>query len=488
VRALAPAVGVPFVTTAAGRSSIRTWLLGSSGVTVVGTAALAAVVSGDGPVVVIYAATAINAVAVCCVRPLVTALMPTLITRPAELVATNAAAAMVDGISSVAGPVVAGVALATLGSAPALWIAALLAVAAAAVVTVFQTEDDGGHHARPSSAFAGFREMASSESVPLVVVLSVAQTFVRGALNVLVVVYAVESLDLRSGGVGLLLGAIGVGGLIGFPVAVRVVGAGALGRSLAVALVLWGAPIAISAAVDHGFVAVLLFAVIGLGNSMVDISSDTLLQRLVPRGSLASVAGTFDSALYAGMGLGAIVAERLLNAFGIATALTATGLLLPALALLTWRRLRNTDHVLRGRNADIALLQIHGIFSPVVMSTVDHLARAMAREAYGAGDVIMRKGDAGDRFLVIETGEVEIRDDHGVVAVLGPGDGFGELSLLRDIPRTATAIAASDVVARSLRRDDFLTGVSSHRSAEEAAAALADERLRELEERQSGQA
>jgi CRP-like cAMP-binding protein len=67
-----------------------------------------------------------------------------------------------------------------------------------------------------------------------------------------------------------------------------------------------------------------------------------------------------------------------------------------------------------------------------------------ARRSFDAGDTIVQRGDAADEMFVIRSGEVEIRRD-ALVARLGPGDFFGEMSLLESLPRDADAVAVSAV-------------------------------------------
>ena len=179
------------------------------------------------------------------------------------------------------------------------------------------------------------------------------------------------------------------------------------------------------------------------------------------------------------MAAGALAAERLLALFGLRTALVVVGLMLPGLALASWRMLAAVDRDVSSRDGDARLLQFHGIFSPLVMSAIDHLAATMGREEYRAGETIIRKGDFGDRYLLIESGTVEIVDDGTLLAVLGPHEGFGELALLDDAPRNATAIARSDVCVRTLRREDFLAAVRSHGQVHEAVHTAAAQRRRE---------
>ena len=66
----------------------------------------------------------------------------------------------------------------------------------------------------------------------------------------------------------------------------------------------------------------------------------------------------------------------------------------------------------------------------------------------------------GDRFYVIETGAADVIGDGRLVTTLGPGDGFGEIALLRRVPRTAMVRAATDLELQALTCDRFLPVVT----------------------------
>jgi CRP-like cAMP-binding protein len=94
-----------------------------------------------------------------------------------------------------------------------------------------------------------------------------------------------------------------------------------------------------------------------------------------------------------------------------------------------------------------------------------------------AGSVIVKQGDSGDRFYVVVEGEVDVEVDGARVSDLGPGGYFGEIALIRDVPRTATATARTDVVLYALEREDFLAAVTGHAPSEAAAENVASARL-----------
>jgi CRP-like cAMP-binding protein len=100
------------------------------------------------------------------------------------------------------------------------------------------------------------------------------------------------------------------------------------------------------------------------------------------------------------------------------------------------------------------------MLQPLPLPAIEHLARGLEPVQVPAGQAVFGQGDPADRFYVIETGAADVLGDGHVVATLGPGDGFGEIALLRRVPRTATVRAATDLQLQALTSDRFLPVVT----------------------------
>jgi CRP-like cAMP-binding protein len=84
------------------------------------------------------------------------------------------------------------------------------------------------------------------------------------------------------------------------------------------------------------------------------------------------------------------------------------------------------------------------------------------------GEAIVKQGEPGELVYVIAAGRVRVSRDGGVIRELGPGDVFGELALMLDVPRTATVTALHPVRLRALAREPFLAAVTGHQLSTDA--------------------
>jgi MFS family permease len=321
----------------------------------------------------------------------------------------------------------------------------------------------------------GYRVVARAAKPRLIVALVMAQAFVRGCLNVLIVVLVFRVLDAGPGAVGFLTAALGVGGVTG------ALGALALkGRRLAapfgLALVFWGLPIALVAPWPDLVTALFLLAVVGAANSVEDVAAFTLLQRIVPDDVLTRVLGVLWGLAMGGVAVGSICAPAVVSAIGPRPAFLVVGAILPLLTLITWRRLVGIDRTLSVPAAELALIDRVPMFAPLSVAAKEHIAAKLVRVSIAAGDVVIRAGDHGDRFYIVADGKLEVIAER-LHRSAGVGDYFGEIALLRDVPRTATVRALVNSTLYALQRDAFLRAVTGHSAVRAAGEAVVHERL-----------
>jgi len=126
----------------------------------------------------------------------------------------------------------------------------------------------------------------------------------------------------------------------------------------------------------------------------------------------------------------------------------------------------------------LPLLRALPIFAPMTPTQLDGLARQLVRTEVAAGTVIVAKGKKAEEFFVIESGRVRVTRGRKVIRDEGPGEYFGEIALLRDMPRTATVTAAEDTVLLGLSRRHFLEAVSGNTESAKAVADVVDSRMR----------
>ena len=243
---------------------------------------------------------------------------------------------------------------------------------------------------------------------------------------------------------------------------------------------LWGFPIALIGVFPQPPIALILLGLVGVGNTVVDVAALTLLQRTVPDEVLTRVFGVVQSVFVATLGLGAIAAPLMISAIGIRGAMIVTGALLPVLAALMWTRISALDAQALAPTRELGLLRAIPLFKPLPAPAIDQLASSLIPVHATAGTEIVRQGDPGDRFYVIASGEVDVVIDGSHVGTLGPGEYFGEIALLRDVPRTATVKAKADTELCALERDEFLSAVTGHAASAEAADAIVASRLGSL--------
>jgi MFS family permease len=480
IRWLPAAVASPLAAVLGDRYPRVRVMLASDLLRAVGLAAMAVGVLVHAPVAVVYLLASAVAVTTTAFQPAEAALLPSLARTPEELTAANVSSSTLESLGFCVGPALGGILLAVSSTWVVFVVTASTFLWSALMLTpLLRVTEPPLTRERPrllDEATAGFRAIGRDPRLRLVVGLFSAQTLVNGAFGVLIAVSALQLLDLGPGGVGYLNAAVGVGGILGGLVSLALVGHRRLATTFGIAVAGTGAPLILLGGVPTTVAALVAFGLIGFANIICDVSGFTMLQRGTPSDVLARVFGVLHSLFYVTVALGAVLAPVLIHSAGARWTLVAVGALLPILAVLTHASLARLDAAPVDRERLDLLLKIP-IFSPLSPPVLEQLAARLIPVHASAGEEIIRLGDHGDRFYLVESGEVEVLLDDQPPRREGPGSYFGEIALLRDVPRTATVRAATDVELFALDRDHFIPAVTGHAASAEAAESVIGTRL-----------
>jgi MFS family permease len=448
----------------------------------VATGAAAVVVGTGGPTAIVYVLAVLSTIAATLYRPAHSALLPSLCHSGYELASANVVRGMLDSLATLVGPLIAAVLLEVAGVTVVFAVAAGASLWAAALLLRLRYDAPP----RPSSpteaallrsAAEGLRAVGRNRDLALIMGLAAAQAFTRGALTVLTVVVAIDLLGTGEPGVGVLTAAIGAGAVIGSLGASLIADTRNLGAWFALGVALWGLPVTLIGVIPNELVAWTMLAFVGVGNALIDLGGFTLLARLASDEVLARVFGVLESVVAMSIGVGALVASLLVAQPGVRPALVIIGLLCPVLVVLSWRRLRGMDRTVNVRDRDIALLQSVTMLEALPLPAIERLARGLETVSVPVGDFVFEQGDVGDRYFVIESGEAVVVGDGHDIATLGPGEGFGEIALLRRSRRTASVRAVAELRLQALRSDQFLPLVLGFTPSAREAEAVAESAL-----------
>jgi MFS family permease len=189
------------------------------------------------------------------------------------------------------------------------------------------------------------------------------------------------------------------------------------------------------------------------------------------------VFGVLNTVMLVGIATGSLIAPFIISAFGPRPAFVAVGALLPALAVLTWRPIDAIDRHARIAAEPLELLSGIPIFAPLPQPAIERLASVATEVEIPAGATVFAQGDPGDRFYVIAAGTATVEIDGLEKARPARGDFFGEIALLREVPRTASVLAVDALRLYALERDDFIAAVTGYAPSREAADSIVSARL-----------
>jgi len=485
VRWIPAGVLVALVTNWSGRVRGERLLIVSVATRALLLAAAATAMTGGGLAVLAVLLVALEGGLSSVFRQVQAALLPWLASTPDELTRANTAASAARSAALVGGPALAAGLLAVSKPQAAVLAGCGLVAAGAVLLTGVRTRSP--HGTVPAAGrlkqlkldiAAGWRAGVWRTGVRALFVPAAAQTFARGVLTVLAVVIAIDVFSLGSAGVGWLAAALGVGGLLGGPLAAVLVRGQKAARCFGAGVAGWGLPMILLAFVHARFWPYLMFGVIGLANAFDDAGVYSALHKVIPPGLTVRAQGTRRAALLISMGLGSAVAPLLIHGWGPRGTLIATGLLLVVIAAAYVPSLWVIDSRISAPSPDYALLRQVEFFSPLPSATLEHLASALQPAIYEPGALIIREGEPGLYFYLIQSGRAGATKDGRQLNEMGPGDSFGEIALLQRIPRTATVTAITRLHVRILDREEFLAAVTGNPESVHGAGEVVSARLR----------
>ncbi len=451
--------------------------------------------------------------------PAIGAYLPNLVEDEVQLGPANSAWSTLDNLAFMVGPAVAGILIAAGG----LVVAFLLNAASFAVIAVVlwglprnrpaeagAAVDGGTAEARaavdadPAEARAAVplaQVLERSVLVPVVglAIIDIVGSIAIGGLSVLTVIIATTSLGGGEEATGFLNAGMGLGGFVGAVIA----GALVLRPSLAPVLVGGSLVLAIGlAALGYApalGAAIVAIAVASVGTMLIEVTSTTIFQRVVPdaiRGRALGILGTITTVAFAA---GSFLLPVASGEVGTGTVLLLTGVAVALAGVVGALLAASAARRPAGSAADVRVNRLARLplFAGVPAAALEAVAVRLAPVRVVAGEVVIRQGDDPDRFYLIDDGSFDVTrraagpvgaaagagsagaglggpvaaPEAGVAGptggpgehlrTMGPGEVFGEIGLLRGVPRTATVTAATDGRLLALDGADFLELVSA---------------------------
>jgi MFS family permease len=449
----------------------------------VGCLGLGLTVALDAPAWLVYAIGVVASLTFVTGRPGHHALLPTLADGPEEVAASNSVSSLTEGIGGALGAVLAAAVQAAAGTSAVFIASGTLGVIAAAVMLGLHTTAQAAQgrfrlRSLATDAVEGMSALIRSRDPRLLVGIVAALAVATGVVGVLTVPLAIDALGLGDPGVGLISTTWSVGAFLGAGVSVGFVAR----RSLAGPLIGFAGGFAIAAVLfgvaDAVVVAVAGAVIVGASITLLDVVGRTLLQRATDDRMLTRVLGVVEALWllgYAGGSAAAPLLERWVGLFG---GFLIGGGLMVVSGLVAFPGLRRIDRTAQVPERELALLARIPMFAPLPRLDLERLAWHLDRFEVAAGTEVIRQGDVGDRFYVVDAGTFEVARDGEVIATAGEGDYFGEIALLHDVPRTASVRATEPSAVWALDQEEFLATVTGLPQAESAAHAVSAERMR----------
>jgi CRP-like cAMP-binding protein len=436
-----------------------------------GLLASAALVAAGAPLALLLLLLGLDSAASGQYRPAQSRIVRVLARSPQELVASATGTSTVKTLSQALGGVAGGTLLAVTTPAVVFAGAAGLFVIAAILnfwaKTARLVPEEQAHPAKVGRVLARFAgtvadavQVTRSSHLGGILVMSGLRTFVRGMWIAVAVIASIRLLHAGSTGVGLLMLAAGVGSLIAAPLSSLLLRRARVGTPAVVALVACGLPLAVVAGAPVFNLAMAVVVAWGAGMALADITTTSIVYRLVETPLAPRVTGIIESTKLALEGLGGFLAPVLVLLIGIRGALWVAAVPLPLVAVSGWKMLHRMDATAGERAQLLELVHgVHWLHSLDVPSLENLVGRLAPVFVPAAGTDVVRQGDEGNLFYIVVSGRADVLVNGYLVGAMSRGDSFGERALLREVPRMATVRSLSPMRLLALSRENFLAAV-----------------------------
>jgi len=445
---------------------------------------VAAAMWASAPLLVVAALSAIASVLSTGYRPAQTGLLPLLASSPRQMAAANAVWASADSVGVLLGGVTGGLLVATWGDGTAMLAVGGLFLAAAALAAGIPRDATPAHRARRAEEslrdemLEGFTTTYRDRELRTLMGVLTMASVVEGALDTLIIAAALGVLGIGQDGTGNLYAAWGLGGIVGGAVALALLSRGRLASGLTLGCLLMGLPIVVIGGWTTLPVVVVALVVYGVGFGLQETATMTLLQRLASDDVLARVFGVTETVYVVAVGIGAPIGALLISLFGLQAAFVITGVGLPIVALARWSALSRYEDAHPVPERQFNLVRAVPAFAPLPVASLESLALRLEPVEVGAGHTITTQGEPGDDFFIVAEGQVEVLVDDRPVRTLTEGDSFGEIALVRCVPRTATVRALTTGELYALDGDAFVSAITGHPRSREAVDGVIHDRWR----------
>ncbi len=419
----------------------------------------------------VYAAAMAAASGVTLTRPALGVVLPNVTHTPADLTAANVVVGFVERTGMFIGPALAGVLVSASGLSAPFAVCGGLTAGSALLAWRVRTVPGGANAVTAGNAVGGvlgdtldgLRALRGHRAARLMIGMLSLGSLVIGASDVLFVATAAHLTGGDTSRAGLFGSAFGVGAIVGSTLTVLLVGRARLTPSIAAAVAAMGLSLAALGTAGGSAAALALFVVMGAGESVLRVAASTLIQRVSPANVVGRFFGVVEGLHMFSMAIGSGVIGLLVSRFDYEAGLLVAGIAVPAVLLLRIARLFQVDRdAVAPDERVLELILGDDIFSALPAPTIERLAVDAERHHVPAGGVVITQGEPGDRYYLIDSGDVEVTRAGAHVRDLAAGAGFGELALLSDIGRVATVIATTDVDLLAFGRDQFLQAVTGH--------------------------